>query len=77
MLPIHKVSSSYAPDGSSLASITIVGAKNLLEMSDEELDRSTRTQLSEWWGEERIKAWKLLKIYKFVLNSYAYCISCL
>ena len=57
-----QVSSSYAPDGYSLASITIVGAAE--GVSDDDLQINVRQQLKEWFPTESIDEWKFLKSYR-------------
>ncbi len=66
-----QVSAAYAPEGRSLASVTVVPqpADGVAFFSDEELEKAVRLQLESWFGKERfpecdIGAWKLLRIYR-------------
>ena len=56
-----EVSASYAPPGKSLMSVTLVG--DLEALPDAVLERKTRDELSEWWGNSA-NDWKLLRIYR-------------
>ena len=56
-----EVSASYAPPGKSLMSVTLVG--DLEAVPDAVLERKTRDELSQWWGESAYD-WKLLRIYR-------------
>ena len=57
------VAPKYAPKGKHLCSVTIVGASNA-ELHEVVLDSAVRQQLGDWWGHDRIKAWKLLRTYR-------------
>jgi len=59
-----QVSSSYAPQGKSLASVTLVGSAETLGLHEVTLDYAVRAQLSRWWGPDTLKDWKLLRIYR-------------
>jgi len=56
------VSSKYAPEGKSLASVTVVGSAD--GVSDSELETSIRQQLEDWFGVETTATWKFLKSYR-------------
>ena len=55
------VSSSYAPDGMSLASVTVVGSFTN-NLTTEQIERSVSKQLVDWWGEEALQ-WNFIKMY--------------
>ena len=57
-----QVSSVYAPPGQSLASVTIIGYNK--QYTEAEVDGLVRRQLIEWWGEEAIQSWSLLKTFR-------------
>jgi len=59
---MSEVSPDYAPSGKSLVSINVVDAawRNL---SDGELEIAIRRQLTEWFGEQEIRNWELLRTY--------------
>eukprot|EP01036_Dinobryon_divergens_P031451 gene31451-40850_t len=68
-----QVSREYAPEGKSLASVTIVGTPDLMARdsvtgsylwTDEWLERTVRSQLSDWWGSQSVDKWTLLRIYR-------------
>jgi len=66
-----QVSEAYAPPGKSLASVTIVIDNNNNNNnnnggfpSDSELEAAVRSQLAEWWGQETVATWDLLRTYK-------------
>lgn len=54
-------SPNYAPEGKSLASITVVGAAN--SMSNTELEALVKNELLEWWG-PTTNSWEFLKMYR-------------
>ncbi len=54
------VSSSYAPVGKSLASVSLIGIPT---QSDEEVAAEVKKQLSEWFGPS-VQEWRLLKTYR-------------
>lgn len=54
------VSSDYAPAGSSLISITVVGEHQL---SESELHRSVLDEMRNWYGNV-VETWRLLKTYR-------------
>lgn len=61
------VSGAYAPDGSSLCSVTVLGdAMAAYEGREDELDKTVRKQLSTWFPEiesDVLTKWELRKIY--------------
>ena len=59
-----QVSSSYAPPGKGLASITLLGSAETLDLHEVTLDFAVRSQLSRWWGPEVFGSWKLLRVYR-------------
>eukprot|EP00981_Chlorochromonas_danica_P009023 scaffold2421_cov171-Ochromonas_danica.AAC.13 len=58
-----QVCSRYAPEGKSLASVTLVGYVPQTVVSDEELTNKVREQLVTWWGPQ-VETWELLKIFR-------------
>lgn len=54
------VSSSYAPAGKSLASVSLIGIPT---QPDEEVAADVKKQLSEWFGPS-VQDWQLLKTYR-------------
>jgi phytoene dehydrogenase-like protein len=56
------VSDSYAPEGKSLASVTVVGMAS--GTSDTSLDQEVRKQLGEWFPQTVVDEWELLRIYR-------------
>lgn len=56
-----QVSSTYAPSGSSLASITVLG--DVSSISDDAIVSAVRSQLVAWWGATALK-WTLLRVYR-------------
>lgn len=59
----NTVCPTYAPEGKSLASVTVVGTFDDAIVSAESLELSIRSQLEDWWGPS-VRQWKLLKIYR-------------
>lgn len=57
-----QVASSYAPDGKTLISTTIVGDE--LGQSDNALETAVRQQMSKWFGPEEVDHWVRLAIYR-------------
>ena len=55
------VAPKYAPEGKSLASVTVVGLAD--GVSDEALASSCKTQLEGWFGES-VKEWSFLRSYR-------------
>lgn len=53
------VQASYAPPGQALISATVIEQPNA---DDAALDREARQQLSAWFGEKAVKAWRLLRV---------------
>jgi phytoene dehydrogenase-like protein len=56
------VSSSYAPPGQNLISVSTVGSRKGL-LSDQELESQVKKQLASWFGQDQVKAWSLIRIY--------------
>ncbi len=54
------VSATYAPEGQSLMSVSIVGEP---KMSDEQVDEAVRSHLSSWYGKQ-VSAWRHLRTYR-------------
>jgi phytoene dehydrogenase-like protein len=54
------LASSYAPQGESLVSVTIMGNPN---QSDQQLESVVRAQLTEWFG-PGVKRWRYLRTYR-------------
>jgi hypothetical protein len=54
------VASGYAPQGRSLISVTVLG--NPAE-NDQQLEKSVRAQLQEWFG-PRVSGWQYLRAYR-------------
>jgi phytoene dehydrogenase-like protein len=61
------VSKGYAPEGSNLCSVTVLGkAMEIFHGREEELDEAVRKQLSTWFpdiAKDILNDWKLLNIY--------------
>ena len=61
------VSASYAPEGKSLASVTVIGEpSDLLKQGSggvEGLEARVRTELSEWFGSAEVATWRHLRTY--------------
>lgn len=61
------VSKGYAPEGSGLCSVTVLGnAMEIFHGKEEELDKAVRKQLSAWFPDVEthiLNDWKLLNIY--------------
>lgn len=58
-----QVSREYAPAGKSIASVTVVDPA-ALPLHDLVLDSAVKKQLGEWWGQDVVKSWKLLRVYR-------------
>jgi hypothetical protein len=66
------VSNAYAPEGKSLASVTIIGSgsedsssSSNLVLSDKGLEDAVRPQLAAWFGgADVVEGWELLRIYR-------------
>lgn len=56
------VSSSYAPEGKTLVSVSLVG--NYTERSEEELVDTVKEELAGWFGSEQVHAWEFLRMYR-------------
>ena len=56
------VSKSYAPEGKTLISTTIVG--NAINKTDADLEEAVREQMSRWFGEDEVKQWWMLRVYR-------------
>ena len=54
------VAPNYAPKGKSLVSVTMIGVP---DQSDQQLESTTRAQLTEWFGPS-VKGWRYLRIYR-------------
>lgn len=54
------VSSSYAPAGKSLMSVSIVGVP---EMRESEVEEKVREELSHWFGSGEVSTWQFLRSY--------------
>ena len=57
---VSNVAQSYAPAGSALMSVSVVGR---LDEHSDDLERSVRRQLRSWYGSE-VDSWSLLKSYR-------------
>merc|ERR1711871_1482801 len=57
-----QVSSTYAPIGCSLASVTVIGHAS--EVSEDVLQDNVRNQLKDWFGDDIVNKWKFLKTYR-------------
>ena len=58
---LSSIAPSYAPEGKTLVSVTVVGVSSTL---DARLDQSVRNHIAEWFGQEAVQAWELLRIYR-------------
>lgn len=58
---LSSIAPSYAPEGKTLVSVTVVG---VTATPDARLDQSVRNHLSDWFGQETVKGWELLRIYR-------------
>jgi len=56
------VASSYAPDGKSLVSVTIIGNP---DQGDQQIESAVRGQLMEWFG-PGVKDWRYLRTYRIL-----------
>jgi phytoene dehydrogenase-like protein len=56
------VAKAYAPEGKSLASVTLIGSTDGL--SESELVSTVRNQLSSWWPDANVNDWTFLKSYR-------------
>ena len=59
-----QISPAYAPEGKSLASVTLIGHNS--DLSDSQLDVIVKKQLTQWWGES-VGSWELLRVYRYYL----------
>jgi protoporphyrinogen oxidase len=59
---MSEVSPDYAPSDKSLISINVVDAA-WRNVSDSELEKNIRCQMAEWFGEQEIRGWELLRTY--------------
>jgi phytoene dehydrogenase-like protein len=57
---MSRVSRAYAPPGSELVSVSVVGRD---DWSEDELDRAVRAQMRTWFGDAP-STWRLLKSYR-------------
>ncbi len=57
---MSRVSRAYAPSGSELVSVSVVGRD---DWSEDELDRAVRAQMRTWFGDGPL-TWRLLKSYR-------------
>lgn len=55
------VQPSYAPPGQALVSASTVGVP---DMSDEELAGAVKAHLAEWFGQQEVQTWQLLRVYR-------------
>jgi phytoene dehydrogenase-like protein len=55
------VNASYAPPGQALVSATVIGQG---QADDGVLDRDARAQLSRWFGDATVRAWRLLRVVR-------------
>lgn len=56
------VAPSYAPEGHTLISTTIIGDEEF--KSEEELEADVRQQMGRWFGESEVSQWRFLKMYR-------------
>jgi len=56
------VSATYAPEGKHLCSASIIGVPE--EQNDELLAEAVKTELSDWFGADVTKSFKMLKVYR-------------
>lgn len=57
-----EVSSSYAPDGKSLVSVSVIGTRD--DMTDNELQQKVLDELRSWFGSTAVDSWRHLKTYR-------------
>jgi phytoene dehydrogenase-like protein len=57
-----EVSTSYAPAGKALISVSVIGSRD--ELSDEELESRVIDELSGWFGSEAVSGWRHLRTYR-------------
>ena len=57
-----EVSSSYAPAGKSLISVSVIGTRP--DLDDEELQRQVLDELAGWFGRDKVSAWAHLRTYR-------------
>ena len=59
---LSSVAPSYAPDGQTLVSVTVVGVP---KVTDTKLDQLVRAQMADWFGGKVVvDRWQLLKVYR-------------
>lgn len=58
-----EVSKNYAPEGKSLASVTVIGSDDVRKLSDNEIETAIRKQLVDWWG-STVEDWEFLRMYR-------------
>ncbi|KAJ7529300.1 hypothetical protein O6H91_15G043000 [Diphasiastrum complanatum] len=56
------VSPSYAPQGKALVSVSLVGSHS--EAKDEELEKTVRLELSQWFGSPEVAKWQHIRTYR-------------
>lgn len=56
------VAPSYAPAGKALVSVSLLGLYD--KVTDEELVEQVKKELSGWFGEEAVGAWRYLRMYR-------------
>ncbi|GAB4818232.1 hypothetical protein N2152v2_005278 [Parachlorella kessleri] len=57
-----EVSSTYAPQGQALVSISTIGTHD--ELSDGDLEAAVRREAGEWFGAAEVAAWRHLRTYR-------------
>jgi phytoene dehydrogenase-like protein len=57
-----EVSPSYAPQGKSLISVSVIGTRD--NLTEEQLQQQVKEELSSWFGAAAVQSWKHLKTYR-------------
>mmetsp|Transcript_39679 Transcript_39679/g.157826 ORF Transcript_39679/g.157826 Transcript_39679/m.157826 type:complete len:431 (-) Transcript_39679:2422-3714(-) len=63
------VSASYAPEGKTLVSTTVIGDD--IHRSEAELERLVKSHMTEWWGSDHVNQWTHLRTYKIPYSQNA------
>ena len=57
-----EVTSSYAPPGKSLISVSVISTRP--DLDDQELQRQVLDELSGWFGRDKVSGWRHLRTYR-------------
>ncbi|CAL5224451.1 g7140 [Coccomyxa viridis] len=56
------VAPSYAPAGQALVSLSTIGTQS--DLSDSELAEKCKAEMAEWFGQDEVATWQLLRVYR-------------